>query len=48
MTPKVGGVKLADGALLAADGQFAGTLSVVFDAVAIVLSAQSAKQLAAE
>ena len=48
MTPKVGGVKLADGALLAADAQFAGTLSAVFNAVAIVLSAQSAKRLAAE
>ena len=48
VAPKVGGVKLADGSALAADGQLAGTPSVMFDAVAIVLSAQAAKTLSAE
>ncbi len=48
VAPKVGGVTLADGSALAADGQLAGTPSVIFDAVAIVLSAQAAKTLSAE
>jgi catalase len=38
VAPKIGGVKLKDGTLLKADGQLAGTPSVVFDAVALVLS----------
>ena len=38
IAPKIGGVKLKDGKLLAADGQLAGTPSVLFDAVALVLS----------
>jgi catalase len=38
VSPKIGGVKLKDGKLLKADGQLAGTPSVVFDAVALVLS----------
>ena len=38
VAPKIGGVTLADGSLLPADGQLAGTPSVIFDAVAIVLS----------
>ncbi len=48
--PKVGGVKLAAGSTLAADGQLAGTPSVIFDAVAVLLSlsAQAAKTLSAE
>jgi len=38
IAPKVGGAKLADGLILAADGQLAGTPSVLFDAVAVILS----------
>jgi catalase len=45
VAPKVAGVKLADGSLLGADGQLAGTPSVLFDAVAIILSDEGAKAL---
>jgi catalase len=45
VAPKVGSVKLGDGAMLTVDGQLAGTPSVMFDAVAIVLSESSAKRL---
>ena len=45
VAPKVGGAKLSDGKKMAADGQLAGTPSVFFDAVAIVLSDDAAKQL---
>ena len=38
VAPKIGGVKLKGGKKLKADGQLAGTPSVVFDAVALVLS----------
>ncbi|MGO4408070.1 catalase [Bosea sp. RAF48] len=38
VAPKIGGVKLKDGAMLKADGQLAGSPSVLFDAVAIILS----------
>lgn len=48
IAPKVGGAKLADGSLMAADGQLAGTPSVLFDAVAIILSDDSAKVLLKE
>ncbi|MEO9136793.1 MAG: hypothetical protein ABI316_09325 [Casimicrobiaceae bacterium] len=48
VVPKVGGVKLADGSMLTADGQLAGTPSVMFDAVAIVLSDAGAKKLSKE
>ena len=48
VAPKVGGVKLADGSLLAVDGQLAGTPSVLFDAVAVILSDKGAKALAME
>ncbi len=48
VAPKVGGVKLADGSRLEADGQLAGTPSVIFDAVAIILSADGAKTLSKE
>jgi catalase len=48
IAPKVGGAKLADGTLLAADGQLAGTPSVLFDAVAVILSDNGAKMLAKE
>jgi catalase len=45
---KVGGTKLADGSMLAADGQLAGTPSVLFDAVAVILSSDGAKALSME
>ena len=48
IAPKVGGAKLADGSLLQADGQLAGTPSVLFDAVAVILSDEGAKALSIE
>jgi catalase len=48
VAPKVGGAKLADGSMLAADGQLAGTPSVLFDAVAVILSDEGAKALSVE
>jgi len=48
IAPKVGGAKLADGSMLAADGQLAGTPSVLFDAVAVILSDEGAKALSME
>jgi catalase len=48
VAPKVGGAKLASGLMMSADGQLAGTPSVLFDAVAIVLSDESAKALSLE
>jgi catalase len=48
VAPKVGFVVLEDGAPLKADGQLAGTPSIFFDAIAVVLSEEAAKTLAAE
>ncbi len=48
IAPKVGGAKLADGSMLAADCQLAGTPSVLFDAVAVILSDAGAKALLME
>jgi catalase len=48
VAPKVGGAKLADGSTLAADGQLAGTPSVLFDAVAVILSDEGSKALSKE
>ncbi len=48
VAPKLGGAKLADGSRLCADGQLAGTPSVVFDAIAVVLSEGGAKALSCE
>ena len=48
VAPKVGGAKLADGSTLPADGQLAGTPSVLFDAVAVILSVEGAKALSME
>ncbi len=45
---KVAGAKLADGSMLPADGQLAGTPSVLFDAVAIILSDEGVKALSKE
>ena len=48
VAPKVGGAKLADGSMLPADGQLAGMPSVLFDAVAVILSDEGAKVLSVE
>jgi catalase len=48
VAPKVGGAKLADGKLLPADGQLAGTPSINFDAVAVLLSTEGAAALTKE
>jgi catalase len=48
VAPKVGGAKLSDGSKLEADGQLAGMPSVLFDAVAVILSEQGAKMLSLE
>lgn len=48
VAPKVSGIKLTDGSTPSMDGQLAGTPSVVFDAVAVILSATGAKQLSTE
>lgn len=48
VAPKVGGAKLRDGSTFAADGQLAGTPSIMFDAVAIVLSSSGAVELSAD
>ncbi|MGH7995717.1 MAG: catalase [Opitutaceae bacterium] len=48
VAPRIGGAKLANGAILKVDGQLAGTPSVLFDAVAVVLSDEGAKHLAKE
>jgi catalase len=45
IAPKVGGAKLADGSVMKADGQLAGTPSQLFDAVAIILSDDGAAAL---
>jgi catalase len=48
VAPKIGGVKLKGGKLLKADGQLAGTPSVMFDAVALVLSEAGCAELLKE
>jgi catalase len=48
VAPKIGGAKLANGSRMAADGQLAGTPSVLFDAVAVVLSDEGAETLSNE
>jgi catalase len=48
IAPKVGAIALEDGSMLASDGQLAGTPSVMFDAVAIILSGSGAEALAKE
>ena len=45
VAPKVGGAKLSDGGLLPANGQLAGMPSVMFDAVAVILSHEGAAEL---
>jgi len=48
VAPRIGGATLSDGKRLPADGQLAGTPSVIFDAVAVVLSKDAAKKLSNE
>ena len=48
VAPKIGGVTLKGGKRLKADGQLAGTPSVMFDAVAIVLSEAGCAELLKE
>ncbi len=48
VAPKIGGVTLKDGKTLAVDGQLAGSPSVIFDAVALVLSDEGCQQLLGE
>ena len=48
VAPKVGDATLADGSRLAVDGQLAGTPSVLFDALAVILSDDGAKALSNE
>lgn len=48
VAPKIGGAKLNDGSMIAVDGQLAGTPSMLFDAVAIILSDKGAKTLSTE
>ena len=48
VAPKVGGATLSDGKLLKADGQLQGSPSQIFDAVAIILSAEGAATLKKE
>lgn len=48
VAPKIGGAKLKDCKTLAADGQLAGSPSVLFDAVAIILSEDGCAQMLKE
>jgi catalase len=48
VAPKVGDVKLAAGLTLTADGQLAGSPSVLFDAVVVILSDEGVKELSME
>ncbi|RAK58320.1 catalase HPII [Phenylobacterium hankyongense] len=48
VAPKIGGVTLKGGDVLKADGQLAGSPSVIFDAVAVVVSAEGCAQLLGE
>ncbi|MDB5419717.1 MAG: katE [Phenylobacterium sp.] len=48
VAPRIGGVTLKDGKALKADGQLAGSPSVIFDAVALVVSEDGCAQLLGE
>jgi catalase len=48
VAPKVGSVELKGGSEIKPDGQLAGTPSIVFDAVALVLSSEGVKALLAD
>ena len=47
VAPKAGGAALSDGKRMAADGHLAGTPSLVFDAVAVLLAPEAAARLGA-
>ena len=48
IAPEIGGAKLTDGTHHPADGQLSGTPSILFDAVALLLSPEAGKKLAHE
>jgi len=48
VAPKIGGAKLSDGTIQKADGQLAGSPSQIFDAVAVILSADGCAALLKE
>lgn len=48
ITPKTGGIMPAHGPMMGSDGQLPGNPSVLFDAIAVVLSEQAAKELCCE
>jgi len=48
VAPKVGGAKLSDGSMMKADAQLAGAPSVMFDAVAIIVSEEGCATLLKE
>lgn len=48
VAPKIGGAKLSDGSVRKAHGQLAGTPSVIFDAVAVIVSPAAGAALAKE
>jgi catalase len=48
VAPKIGAVKLADGSMVKADGQLAGSPSQIFDAVAVLLSEAGTQMLLKE
>ncbi|PKM67326.1 MAG: catalase HPII [Firmicutes bacterium HGW-Firmicutes-2] len=48
IAPKIGGIRLADSSILKSDGQLAGSPSVLFDAVAVILSSEGVKALSKE
>jgi catalase len=48
IAPRIGAIKLADGATMEVDGQLSGTPSVLFDAVALILTEKAAKELSCE
>src|SRR5690606_15514634 len=48
VAPKIGGARLANGETKKADGQLEGTPSVLFDAVALVLSEDGARYLSSQ
>jgi catalase len=48
VAPKIGGAKMSDGSVLEADFQLAGGPSVLFDAIAVILSEDGCTQLLKE
>ena len=48
VAPKLGGTTLADGSVVASDGQLAGMPSVLFDAIVVILSPAGAEALSKE